>query len=208
MSRKVISIPRKKRNTTTKYFERNIKKASAEITKETTRQIEIMYHAFGIALNRLDGWKQLRIERFVDVSQEVYAEVASKENVSMLRLCYEETGVEFMRDDRDSDWQNIIYLNSENYNDKPLTTPQWLRMKQNQKYWIAAQIEACILIALHRKEGFGAERCGRVHFMLEEVKEEFDFDIDKLKEECLKLTGFKLYNADELFGKVGDFGNG
>lgn len=203
-----IRIPNKKRDRTSKYFEREIKQATQELDKEADRQVDLMYHALGIALNRLYGWKQVRLERLVHLSQEIYTECANQENVSMLKLCYEETGIELTQAYSNVDWKNVIYLNSAIYQGKPLTTPQWLQMRKNQKYWIAAQIEACILLSLHRKEKFGDYRCGQVHVAIEDIKAEFDFDVTNLKEECYKLTGFKIFEDFELFNEKERLANG
>ena len=180
-----------------KHWDNLIRKAEREMNEESSRQIDIMYHAAGIALNRLEGWKKLRLERFWAISNETFNECATSLNLSMIQMCSDELNIDLTRD-IDLDWHKIKYLNSELDNRETLSAPEWLYMRQQQKLWIATQIEASLLIALHRKEGWGAERCGRFHMNIEDVKWEYDCDPKRLKEACKELTGFVLLEDWEL----------
>lgn len=51
---------------------------------------------------------------------------------------------------------------------------------------------ACIMIALHRKYGFGFDRLNRFYAYVDAVREEYGNDPDRLREECRKLTGIDV----------------
>ena len=192
-----IKIKTYKSTNKNRYWEKLIRKAEADMNRETDKQIDIMYHAAGIALNRLYGWQQVRLERFWQISNRTYDECASSLSLSMIQMCSDELGIDLTRDN-DIDWRKIRYLNSELEDGSELSNAEWLYMRQHQALWIASQINASLLISLHRKEGFGLERCGRFQEMLEDVKAEYDYDPKALKKACKELTGFQLLEDWEL----------
>lgn len=192
---------------TTKQMEKLILKAEQELRQETTKQIDIVYHAMAIALGRGYEWGHLRIQRAVDISRDTYKECAESNELSMLQMLYDETGIELMRSDGQQSFKDVIYLNAKADEGKPLSPAQWLAMRQNQKKWVASQITASILIALHRKEGWGVERCGRFFQILEEIKAEYDYDPAALREVSKKETGFYITDDTLNWEENNDRGN-
>jgi hypothetical protein len=70
-----------------------------------------------------------------------------------------------------------------------MSEAQWIYMRRQQIKWIAPQVMACIMIALHRKYHFGFDRLSRFYGQIDEVRGEYNNDPDVIREECRKLTG-------------------
>lgn len=184
--------------TATPHMQKLIVKADREVTAEGSKQIDILYHAMAIALYRYHGWRGLRIERLVHVSHETYEDCAKSNDISMIELLWNETGIDLIREDSNRPWYDIMYLNSDKDDGRPMTSAQVLAMLQNEKKWIASQITASILLSLHRKEGWGEERLFKFFTELEDVKHEFNCDPKILKKECDKLTHFIIADDGDL----------
>ena len=65
-------------------------------------------------------------------------------------------------------------------------------MRRQQIKWIAPQVMACIMIALHRKYGFGFDRLSRFYAQIDEVRGEYGNDPDRIREGCRQLTGIDV----------------
>lgn len=70
----------------------------------------------------------------------------------------------------------------------PLTQTKVLYMRQQQVKWVAPQIMACLLIAMHRKKGFGFERCQRLYRQVQEIIGDYDQNVDRIRKACLEET--------------------
>lgn len=176
-----------------KQLMKNIKKADAEITKEGAKQIDILYHAAGIALNRYHGWKGLRIERLVGVSQGTYDDCATiNKQSSMIEMLWDETGIDLAREGCGRNWWEITYLNSELDDGKEMDNWQIYAMLLGEKKWVASQITASILLSLHRKEGWGPDRLFNFLQEMQAVKLEFGSNPAELRDECNRLTKFAI----------------
>lgn len=66
-------------------------------------------------------------------------------------------------------------------------------MRRQQKKWMAPQIVAGILLALHRKCGFGFDRCARMYQQIDAIEQEYGKDPQKTAQACLELTGVKIH---------------
>lgn len=175
-----------------------IRKADAEVTAEGAKQIDILYHAVAIALYRYHGWRGLRIERLVKVSLSTYDDCAASNDISMIELLWNETGIDLIREDTDRPWYDVIYLNSEKDDGRQMTGAQVLAMLRGEKKWIPSQITASILLSLHRKEGWGQDRLFKIFTEMQEVKAEFNSEPKVLKAECDKLTNFMIADDQDL----------
>ena len=149
-----FSKTKNKRLVVNKYQKRALLKAEKELEDEVNKQIGIIFHAAAIALFRYHSWNNEQINDLIArVTQELWNECAESTDLSMIQMLYEETGIELMAEDKVTHWYDVIYLNSAKDNGEDLTIYQWIKMRQSQKGWVAAQIMACMLMALHRKEG-------------------------------------------------------
>lgn len=161
-------------------------KSTAAIDDEGRKQCFIMYGASAIVLWKYHSRKQLAISRLFKVSREVWHECTLTSEKSMIQMCEQETGIE-IRNESGKSWRDLPYLNG-SLDPGKMTGAQWVYMRQQQVKWVAPQVMACIMIALHRKWGFGFDRCARFYSQVEEVKQEFGGDPDRIREECFKLT--------------------
>lgn len=161
-------------------------KATAALEVEGRKQCFIIYGASAIVLWRHWNKKQLAISRLFDITSSVWQDCASTNMHSMIEMCEAETGIEIQNGEGKC-WRDLPYLNA-SINGMRMSEAQWTYMRHQQVKWIAPQVMACIMIALHRKYRFGYARCARFYSQVEEVKQEFGGDPDRIREECFKLT--------------------
>lgn len=168
-------------------------KACQSIETEGRRQCFLLYGAAALALYRHWDLRQTSIRRFLEVTSAVWEECASTNLHSMIEMCENETGIEIQNGEGKS-WKDLPYLNG-TIDWEPQTNAQWIYMRQQQKKWIAPQIMACLLIALHRKYGFGYGRCSKIYGQIRQIEEEFGMDPDKVQAACLAETGIDVTDA-------------
>ena len=53
---------------------------------------------------------------------------------------------------------------------------------------------ACIMVALHRKYGFGFDRCARFYEQVQEIEAEYGMDEKKIRQACLEETLVNVYD--------------
>ena len=169
------------------------RRATENLEKEGRKQCFIIYGASGIALWRHYGKRQQAIMRLFDTTSAVWQDCAATNMHSMIEMCEKETGIEIQNGEGKS-WRDLPYLNA-SLNQKHMSEAQWTYMRLQQIKWIAPQVMACIMIALHRKYHFGFDRCGKFYSHVEEVKAEFGNDPDRMREECFKLTGIDVADS-------------
>ena len=109
---------------------------------------------------------------------------------SMIEMCYRETGIEIQRGDGKS-WEDLPYLNA-TLDTGQMSNAQWVYMRQQQVKWIAPQVMACIMVSLHRKYGFGYDRCARVYSQIDAIRGEYGNDPEKIRDACKKETGINV----------------
>lgn len=191
-----FSKTKNKRLVVNKYQKRALLKAEKELEDEVNKQIGIIFHAAAIALFRYHSWNNEQINDLIArVTQELWNECAESTDLSMIQMLYEETGIELMAEDKVTHWYDVIYLNSAKDNGEDLTIYQWIKMRQSQKGWVAAQIMACMLMALHRKEGWKVEGLGKLFNEVEDVKYEFNLDEKELQQACDEETDFSIVDS-------------
>lgn len=179
-----------------------LRQTEARLNKETSKQLDLVVHATAIALYKIDNWKQERIAKLINSTQEIWDECGASNDLSMVQLCERETGIDLRRDSTDTDYEDIIYLNSSSDHGEALSIYQWIYMRQNQIKWLPAQITACMLIALHRREKWGEQRLVRFLNVFECVKRDYDYNVPELKKASIELTGFELLeDKDEATAK-------
>ena len=165
-------------------------KATANLAKEGDRQCHLIYGAAGLAFYRHWGWRKDRILKLMDLTVEVWNECAKDPDTCMIEMCENETGIEIQNGNGKS-WKDLPYMNAK-LNPGRMTMAQCIYMRQRQIQWLAPQIMAAIMVALHRKYGFGYERCARVYSQIMEIEHEFKMDPKLLKNACLMETGVNI----------------
>lgn len=174
-------------STNDKYIMRQITQAEKELMDGAVKWLDIVMCSSIIALSRYWGWKKDRLSKLQEIQEEVWNEVASDNDVSMIQLLDAECGIELTNHEGVS-YRDVIYLNTAIDDGVQLTKYQYLAMRRNQAKWTEAQITACIILAMHRKEGWGFKRARELLERMQQIKEEYDYDQEKLiaaaKSEC------------------------
>ena len=165
------------------------KKACRELEKEIIDQCYIGYSAAVLALKRNWGWGKKRITNLLGKSQEIWMECAGDVNKSMIQMLDEETGIEIQNGDGKS-WKDLAYLNSKINTDR-MTKAMYIYMRREQKKWAAPQVMACLLLALHRREGFGYDRCQRFVAQVDEIKAQYK-DTVTIRKAALEETRINI----------------
>ena len=164
-------------------------KAARKIETEGRRHCLCIYSATAMALWTHWGKKQEAINRLFDLSHDVWNECAKDHDHSMIQMCESETEIEIQNGDEKS-WRDLHYLNG-TIPDQ-MAGPQILYMRHQQLKWIRPQVMACMLISLHRKYGFGFDRCSRIYKQIEDIEAEYGANPEKLREACYELTGIDV----------------
>jgi hypothetical protein len=76
-----------------------------------------------------------------------------------------------------------------------MTFAQWTYMRQQQIKWVAPQIMACFLLALHRKYGFGYDRCARFYGQIDAIRAEFSMDPERLLDQCRSELRINIHDV-------------
>ena len=168
-----------------------LKAAETAMQKEMERQVDMIYSAMAIAFHRYWGWGPLRIRRLMDKTQDAWDECGETNEVSMLQMLEDETGIEIRNHELGKSWHDLAYLNAK-IDMGRMNRAQWIYMRQRQKDWIGPQVIACVLLALYRKYGFGHQRCLRILGQIEEIEAEFGYDPKKLKAACFEEARVEL----------------
>lgn len=158
-----------------KQLKKALLKAENEIQKEGDKQLDIVLSSGILSLNRYWNWKEEQIIRFIEIFVEVWNEVGSDNDISVLKLLDDECDIELTNHEGVS-YRDVIYLNVDVDPGKDLTPYQWLAMRQGQKKWIEAQITACVCLAMSRKEGWGFKRVRELLERMQDIKEDYNYE--------------------------------
>ncbi len=175
-------------------------KACDRIETEGRRQCFLLYSAAALALARHWGKKKVTIIRLFEITGEVWHACASTNMHSMIEMCEQETGIEVQNGSGKS-WEELPYMNATLDTGK-MSYAQWVYMRQQQVKWIAPQVMACLLVALHRKYGFGFDRCSKFYEQVQEIEAQYGIDPERVRAACIKETGIDVTDAF-LQGKEG-----
>ena len=167
--------------------------ATRALEKAEREQCMIIYAAAALALRRY--WQRGRraILSIFNETGEIWQDCVSSPDKSMLAMCEQETGIEVQCGDGRS-WHDIAYLNG-SLAGRQMTFAQWTYMRQQQIRWVAPQVVACIMIALHWKYGFGYDRCARLYEQVESIRAAYGEDPEKLREACAAECKIDIYDV-------------
>ena len=172
-------------------------KATRRIETDGLKHCTVLYGATGIVLWREWGRRAEAIRRLFRLSREVWRDCAKDHDHSMIAMCEAETGIEIQNGDGVS-WHDVAFLNG-SLNPGMMNEAHWLYMRQQQIKWIRPNVMACLMVALHRKYGFGFERCARIYRQIDETAQEYRSDPKRIRKACLELTGIDV--MDYVAGK-------
>lgn len=168
-------------------------KATKNIATEGRKQCFMIYSAAALALYRHWNKKHGAIIRLFELTGDVWRACADDGMRSMIQLCEEETGIEIQNGDGKS-WRDLPYMNA-TLDTGRMSNAQWVYMRMQQAKWVAPQVVAYFLVALHRKYGFGYERCARIYGQIQEIEAEYGMDPEKLQAACLAETGVNVIDT-------------
>ena len=171
---------------------KQLRQLEIEMDMELERQCRLIYASAAIALKRACHWEKQGILKLMDMTEEVWKECAGTNLRSMVQMLDEETGVEIQNGDGKS-WRDLAFLNAQLHVGR-MDTAKWMYMRIQQKKWIAPQVTACVLLALHRKCGFDADRIAEIYGRILKVEQENLFDEGLAMEQCRRET---LVNIDD-----------
>ncbi len=189
-------IVKRKTQTCSKQMAKAIRKAEKELQDEGSKQLDIVICSTILALYRYWGWRADRLSSLFFMQQSIFDEVGADNDISMLKLLDEECDIELTNHEGVS-YKDVIYLNAEIDTGKDLTAFEWLAMRQNQKKWIECQFMASIFLAMHRKEGWGAKRVKELLDHMQDIKEEFGYDPQRLCEAAMKEASYDWLGEKE-----------
>lgn len=169
-----------------------VRKADEELQREGERQALLIHSAAAIALYRNWDWRKSRILNLLELTETIWNECANDIRHSMIEMCETETKIEIQCGDGKT-WKELHYLNN-SVDPGKMTPAKWIYMRRQQMKWMAPQIVAGILLALHRKCGFGYERCARMYQQIDAIEQEYGKDPQKIAQACLELTGVKIHD--------------
>lgn len=187
--------------------EKNYNKAMAELQESINRAGYILFPSLALALYEEFGWKKEHISRVLKVCQAVWIECSETVGVSMVQMCYDETGIS-VTNDSGKDFEELSYL-SEKYwqeakkhnhfktRDQELIYLATVRRKQSE--WMEAVITSGIFLAMHRREGFGYDRNMRLYERMRTVKLAHDNNPEELCNVCNNVLHMDLSVNNGLF---------
>ena len=191
MKRMIIKEPIVK-CTKTQY--KRLMKAENDLEKEMLKQIGIIMGCAGIALFENWGWKKKRISDFFFGMQAAWNECVRDTQRSMLEICEDETGIIVDRPDYEGNYKDLLFFQPKE-KIATLSIEQRIYMRIRQKDWMGAEIFASVLVALHRKHGFGDKRIFRLKEQMDEIRDRYSADSDVIEKECRKITGIDFVNS-------------
>lgn len=166
-----------------------LQKAYQKLEIEGRKHCIVLYSAMGIVLWKHYGKRGQAVRNLFDLSREVWKACARDHDSSMIQMCEKETGIE-VQNGSGTSWHDVWFLNG--YLPETMTSAQVLYMRQQQIKWVRPQIMACLMVALHRKYGFGYDRNARIYQQIEETAQEFRNDPKKIRRVCMELTGIDV----------------
>lgn len=170
-----------------------LKRVNRELNQEMRKQVDLIYSAAAIAFTRYwdKGWGPERIRRIFDKTLETWNECGATNQISMIQMLENESGIELRIPNMDKGWRELAYLNAQ-IDMGQMSVAQMIYMRQRQKKWIDAMLMACLFLSLHRKYGFGKDRLVRLMEQIHEIEAEFNFDRKKLVAACRTEAGVNL----------------
>lgn len=180
--------------------DRAIKKADAALLEECRRQVYLVYGAAAVALHSRWRYGKAKVEEILNAVDEVWREVGADSNMSMLQMLEAETGIEIKLTDSSKSWHDLVYLNGAMSGYEQITKAQYVYMRQGQRKWMGAMIQACLYLALYRVYDFGPVKLRNLMNEIEQIRAEQGQKEKNILEHCKKETGIDI--AYKFGGKI------
>lgn len=175
-------------------------RADRELQKEMEDQVDIVYGATAIALHRYYGWGRGRIMSLFEMTRQIWNTCAKDPDMSMLRMLEEETGIEIQARGCDRSYHDLLYLNGLSANARDMKPAEYIYMRRRQKPWVNPQITAAMLLALHRKCGWGGLRDQTLLNLKDDVENSLDHNHKAILEAARDEIGIDIFMENRKNG--------
>lgn len=176
-----------------------IQKAEKRMEHEMSKWIDLNHCAMALSLHRYWNWGAQRIQNAETEIEDCWIEVAQTNEVSMLQLLEEETGIEIRNHEQGKSWHDLAFLNASiKMNPNKMNNAQWAYMRNRQAEWMRQQTLASILVGMHRRYGFGTERLIRlINQMNEIIDEECNQNTKEIISKAWEEVGFRIKSNED-----------
>ena len=175
-----------------KQEDRAMQKADAALNEECRRQFLLTYGAAAIALKNKWRFGQPKILKVFDSTEEIWHEVGEDNNVSMLAQLENETGIEMTLTNSSTSWHDLNYLNGAMPKFDRMTKAQYIFMRNKQRTWMGAVVQACLYLALYRNFEFGTTKLEHLMGEIGEIREGLGQKEKRIIEACRLATGINI----------------
>lgn len=177
----------------------NIRKRALQKTEmEGRKWVRIMLAAVCIALRREWRFGTNRLHDMLLETQSIWAECAEQENVSILMMLEDETGIELKPTDDSPSYHDLVYLNGTPKEEVEMSNAAYYYMRAQQSKWMGTMMEAAMFLALYRcmDYGFSADMLKKLVTMIQEIRSEYKDNYKKLWKDCREEAGIDLYEFE------------
>lgn len=165
---------------------------------EGRKWVRILLAAVCIALRR--GWRfgTNRLHDLLLETQSIWAECAEQENVSILMMLEEATGIELKPTESSPSYHDLVYLNGTPKEEVEMSNAAYCYMRVQQAKWMGTMMEAAMFLALYRcmDYGFSADMLKKMVTMIQEIRSEYKDNYKKLWKACREEAGIDLYEFE------------
>jgi hypothetical protein len=139
------------------------------------------------------GWRRQRILGVMEETRKIWNTCAMDPNTSMLMMLEAETGIEIRARGVEKSYHELDFLNGTPADAHPMELAEFVYMRERQIPWVNPQITAALLLALHRKYGWGGVRDQRLLEQKDQIEAQYKWSPNKLLKACKDLTGINIY---------------
>lgn len=176
---------------TTKTFAKAIMKAETDLNRECDKQSALLMVAATLTLHKQFNWNEDKICEYFHFQEDVCDECAETTQKSMIQMCSEEVGIDMVREESNTGWEELRYLNPE-FEDIELTAQQYLYMRMQQRKWCRAQILALYMLTAKRKYNFDEDELGELFTGIMSALREHEGNLEGLKAQCKEEVGWLI----------------
>lgn len=171
---------------------RQERKIYADLEKELMYRSKLNFSAFALVMYRKHGFRKARLNTVLNECIDSFHECSKTNEKSMVQMCDEETGIELQCGDG-KHWYDLPYLNHEVWDKQMPSQEKLIAIMIAEKKWIEAQVNAGILIAMHRLHGWGYERLAQLYADMQEILiNEVHFKDKEILELCKSEMGIDI----------------
>jgi len=170
---------------------KTLKRVEDDLEKEMYKQLNMICGSVGIALYENWGWREERLHKLFKSIDKLWEEIANDPNLSAFKLCEDETGIAIGIPEFDGNYDDLLYYKDKAIK-KNLPIEKLIYTRIRQKKWVGAEVIASVMVTLHRLYHFGFERLSRVYEQLDKIRNRYEWDAIKIRNECFRITNVSL----------------